>query len=1245
MPSDYIFSLCLTKSGQLWVGTRNGISHYNEDKNCFENYLQNSVSYYVTKIHEKNDSILLLIDRYAISYFNINTHAYVRNLIFGKKKTSIQSSILLTQNILLLGTSNGLFSYNILHNKLSRVNNGLNNYRINCIFNSKSGYWVGTENNGLYKLDQNLNVIKNYNQNSNKLSSIISNSVRCLTYDSKSNLWIGTVNGITILNSNENPIANYIHSELDNESIAQNSIRSLFADNQGGLWIGTYYGGVNYLNSVKNKFFKLKNLPFGLGLNNKIISDISEDGEGDIWIGTNDNGINIYNRKANRFKYFNTANYKNLLSNNIKSIFLISPTTAYIGTSKGGLALVDKNKGVLKFWNNKNSSIKSDLVFQMLQIDKNKYWVATSFGLREFDGNNFRDISVNELNELTKNKSISSLFMSKSNEIWIGMFDAFLMYSPNTKKLKNFTNNPIYDIRRQSINSFSEDNENNIWISTSKGILIYEKETENFRSLTTNDGLSNNFVYGIIPSGNYMWITTNHGLSCFHRLDSTFRNFYNKDGLSSNQFNVSAFYKTRNNEIFIGGMNGVNYFNPDNLVYNSYSPTPLFTSLKVFNREINPLDNSGILNKSLMNSSEIKLKHNQNSIIIGFSVINYISAGNNTFKYKLEGFDKEWYETSQQEVTYSNLNPGSYKLLVTSKNNDGKWSNSISELEIIVRSPWWTTWWAILLWIVIAGILIIYIFRIINARQNVEQQLRLEHLEKEQNKQLHEQQIRFFVNISHEFRTPLTLISAPVKEMLDSNPTDQWHKQQLKYVYKNTQKLMHLVNQFLNFRKAELGFLPLQTTMQEITPVVFDIYSMFEKLAKQKDIDFEFDTKTHSKLFQIDVNYLERILSNLLSNAFKNTPPSGKISLKVYESDSDLLFEVVDTGIGIPKEKIRHIFDRFYQVEQNQYGTGIGLSFVKRLVDLHHGKITVESDGKTGSRFIVSLPKSGYENSELSEVQKTVDFEQIDMDLLVIQDDTSENLNSGKHNYSVLVVDDNPDILNYLFDSLSPNYNIFKAKLGKEALEIMKTQQIDMVITDLMMPEMDGITLCNTIKRNIKFSHIPVIILTAKDESESENYGLKMGADDYISKPFVLSILKSKIQNMFAMRERVKAHYKTGEIQEEDKLAFSELDREFINKAFKTVNDNIENVDFGVDDFCRAMAISRTGAQQKLRAIVGESVVEFIRRIRMEKAIELLKTKKYSIAEISYMVGYNTPSYFTVTFKKFYGYLPNEQKR
>jgi len=1247
LPSNFIFSLCRTKKGQLWIGTRNGISCFNENKNNFINYLQNSSSYYVTKIVEKNDSILLLIDRYAISYFNTNSGKYIRKDIFKNKKQGIYSSLLINQDNMLLGTSSGLFVYQLSKNTLKPTTPILTNQKINCILSSKSGFWVGTENNGMYKLDNLLTIVEVFNQTSISEKRICSNSVRSLSYDSKSNLWIGTVNGISILDVTEKIRTTFKHSELDSESLSQNSIRCLFPDNQGGMWVGTYYGGVNYLNPTKSKFSKIKNIPFGYGLNDKIISVISEDISGDIWIGTNDNGINIFNRAENKFRYINTSNpqFKNLLSNNIKSILHISVSSAYVGTNKGGLALVDKNKGVLQFWNEKNSSIISDAILSLLRIEPGRYWVGTLNGLCEFDGKIFTKTSNTELYELTNQKRVTHLFRSSNGIIWIGLFDGFISYSPKSGKLIDFKRNPIYNPRNQIINFFSEDVDGNIWIATSKGIIIQEKNTGNFRKITIHNGLPNDYVYGIIPNGNEMWATTNNGLSCINRNDSTIRNFFTIDGLLSNQFNESAFCKTNSNEIFIGGMNGVNYFNPDNLMFNNFSPPVHFTTLKVFNRIVKPLDNTQILENSLINTSTVKLKHNQNSIVVGFTVVNYISAGNNVYRYKLEGFDKEWFETNLREVTYSNLNPGKYTLLVTSRNNDGKWSDSTSALYIQVLSPWWATWWAIILWILVIGSVAYYILRMIWVRQKVEHQLRIEHLEKERDKQIHEQQIRFFVNISHEFRTPLTLISAPVKEMLESIIPDQWLKQQLRYVHKNTQKLLHLVNQFLNFRKAELGFLPLQTTLIELTPVVFDIFSMFEKLAKQKNIDFEFDTRIVNKLYQIDLNYLERILSNLLSNAFKNTPPTGKITLKVYENDLNLFFEVADSGFGIPKEKLIHIFDRFYQVEQNQYGTGIGLSFVKRLVDLHHGKISVESDGKSGSNFIVALPKSGYEQVEKTDDLKTINYEQIDLDLLALQDDSSENMSIEKYNYSILIVDDNPDILSYLTDSLSSNYNILRAKQGKEALEILKTQHIDMVITDLMMPEMDGITLCNTIKRNIKFSHIPVIILTAKDESESENYGLKMGADDYIAKPFVLSILKSKIHNMFAMRERVKAHYKTGEILEDDKLAFSELDREFINKAFKTVNDNIDNVEFGVDDFCRSMAISRTGAQQKLRAIVGESVVEFIRRIRMEKAVDLLKTNKYTIAEISYMVGYNTPSYFTVTFKKFFGYLPNEQKR
>lgn len=1244
--SNSIFTLHIDQSGTLWIATKNGLSRYNDKTQNFNNFLQDTPSQYVTDIIEKDNNTLILIDRTAITFFDTKNLNYRRIKLFQSKQQWIYSSLLISPIELLLGTADGIYIYNMHRKVLRKVSPKFNNQKINCIKLAKTGYWIGTEDKGLYKLDESFRILKNYSLSENGNKKICSNSIRCLSIDTQSNLWVGTYNGLSIINYTEEVVKSYIHNELNSESIAQNSIRCISPDNQGGIWIGTYYGGINYTNPLKDKFGKIKAMPFGKGLNDKVISTIREDMQGDLWIGTNDNGLNILDRKSNTFRYYNTENHlsKNIGSNNIKSILILSETTALVGTHKNGLSLIDKNKGIIKCWNNKNSRIESADVANIVKINNNEYWIATLNGLRIFNGNDFTPINDLMLRKTASKRAIFFLYKSRQDDVWFGCRDGFFCYSLKNKRLTHFDDLLKFDTHRLSVNVITEDPKGNIWIGSSKGIVVIHKNLKTYNKWSTKNGLPNDYVYGIIPTEKDMWISTNNGLVRFSLADSQIRTFVTSDGLLSNQFNDYSFFKSNRGELFFGGINGINFFYPENLINNPYSPTPIINKIKVFNTVVIPNDHTGILDENVEDKDKIVLKHNQNSINICFVALNYLSSQRNTYQYKLDGFDKNWIETGEREATYSNLNSGTYVFLLKSKNNDGKWSNTIAKLEIKIAPPWYKTWWAYIIWIALSLTLFFVLFRVMIMREKMEHQIQIEKIEKMRNQELHELQLRYFINISHEFKTPLTLILVPIQELMDKEFDNPWLKQQIKYVYKNTQKLLYLVNNFLNYRKAELGYIPLKTSFIEVTPLLYDLYLLFEKLAKQKNIDFDFESKVDGLFFQVDLNYLERIVTNLLSNAFKNTPNSGTIKIKVFQKPGFLIIEIIDTGKGIPQNIQNLIFDRFYQVEQDQFGTGIGLSLVKRLVSLHHGKIELESDLDKGSTFRIILPQNEFEYSENEKTSElsNINQEQINFEILNIEEENTSDLPIVQHKYSIMIVDDNIDILNYLRDSFAPSYNIFTATNGQQGLDLLKDTTIDIIISDVMMPVMDGISFCNKIKRNIKYSHIPFIILTAKDDLTSEQQALTMGADDYIAKPFVISILKTKVSNIISMREKVRSHYQAGEKIEPENLAFSILDKEFLNRAFKVVNENIDNINFGVEEFSKAMAISRTGAQQKLRAIIGESVVEFIRRIRIEKAAELLKTGKYTIAEISTMVGYNTPSYFTVSFKKHFNCLPTE---
>ena len=628
-----------------------------------------------------------------------------------------------------------------------------------------------------------------------------------------------------------------------------------------------------------------------------------------------------------------------------------------------------------------------------------------------------------------------------------------------------------------------------------------------------------------------------------------------------------------------------------------------------------------------------------------------ICQGNhNLFMYKLEGLDNQWIQTSDNRViSYSNLTHGKYIFKLKAANSDGKWNNDDTVLTIVVLPRWWQTWWAIILFVLTAVIVTYFILKFVRQRHEMDLQLKHERLEKEKMEEINQMKMNFFINISHEFKTPLTLILSPLQDVID-RVTDKWQKSQLFNVQNNANKLLHMVNQLMDYRRAELGVFELKVVRTNPIEKINEIYLLFEKLAKQRKIDFTIENQTSDTSYIVDVNYLDLILNNLVSNAFKFTQDGGKIIIRVYEDVSDFVVEVEDSGKGIPKDKLDLIFDRFYQVNKDHTGSGIGLSLVKRLVDLHKAKISVKSEMGKGTIFAVSFSQQeelyGRISDEIPEGSIRESQDNRDVNFLnadQMPDEAVDNEMAEKISGKILIIEDNTEISEYLKNRLSPQYDVLTADNGLEGLDIVNDEgDIDLVITDVMMPEMDGIKFCRLVKQNIKTCHIPIIMLSAKTDTVDQLKGLSVGADDYVPKPFTYAILRKKVNNMLIARRRSIEYYsKSKEIQPE-KITFNAMDEQLLKKALKIVNDNLDNVDFNADHFCSEMCMSRSNLHLKLKAITGESTIDFIKKIRFNKACELLVDGRYSVADISTMVGFNSPSYFTTSFKKYFGYLPSE---
>jgi hypothetical protein len=603
-------------------------------------------------------------------------------------------------------------------------------------------------------------------------------------------------------------------------------------------------------------------------------------------------------------------------------------------------------------------------------------------------------------------------------------------------------------------------------------------------------------------------------------------------------------------------------------------------------------------------------------------------------------------------VSYSNLPQGTYRFLVKAANSDGKWNETPTELEIIILPVWYKTWWAFFLFAVAFIASTIFIFRYFWIRKSMKAELQMAQIDKERQKEVNEMKLRFFINISHELRTPLTLILAPLHEMLNK-VNDRWQHKQLELMKQNANRLLHLVNQLLDYRKAELGVFGLKVKPVQVHRIIEKNFRFYEALAQQKGIQYDFCSEVEDKEILCDPNYLELIVNNLLSNAFKHTEEGHSITVSLKESGNNLLLQVKDTGSGIPLEEQKKIFERFYQVKSDHIGSGIGLSLVQRLVELHHGHIELESAEGVGSTFSIFLPtdEKFYRPEEFQRESTITEIEQdyssnsqetYIIDTEEISEKESEETAKPQRQETILIAEDNTDIRQYLCEELGKSYHILQASNGEEALTILKEQDTDLILTDVMMPVMDGLQLCKQIKQSLRTCHIPVIILSAKTDLKEQLEGLQVGADDYIPKPFSMSMVAAKIKNLFRTRHRAIEHYSHSLEIEPEKVALNPLDEELLKKAMAIVEKNLDNVEFSTNDFAREMCMSRSNLHIKMKALTGESTNDFIRKIRFNQACKLLQEGRYTVSEISGMVGFNTPSYFATSFKKYFGCLPSE---
>lgn len=1256
-----VIRTCITdKQGRIWIGTNEGLSLYDVNMDRFENftYQEDGEMLTVNNIVEVGNKLLLCVRKTKLLLFDTDSLKFSDNLPLPALSSIVPTTIHRQDDRIYIGTPQGLFVYSIETNKLESIApEKLKSEEIYTILQqSPIRLWVGTEGNGLFCVNLQTNEVSNYTHDPKIKNSISSNYIRSLSLDSQNDLWIGTLNSLNIYNEENDNFDIYTSDLLESGSLSQTSVRDVFMDAQGGMWLGTFFGGLNYYHPFKDRFTNIQSAAKENSLNCNIIGCILEDSQNNLWIGTNSGGVNLYNPRTRTFKHYTKKD--GIGADDIKVIYIDEENDlVYIGTHTGGLSILNRKTGHIETI----SQYKTYNIYTFEPTENGEFWISGISELLRFNPRNktFTTVTTQADGTPFLHNSITDIVRDSKHRLWMVGEKGVVVYSEKDGQLLHCDILPEQSpINYKMINCVYESKQNGyFWIGTRDGIYRFDEKSKELKQYTTTQGLPNNVVHGIMEdSYGYLWLSTDKGLSRFQPQTEKFRNYTSYDGIQSNQFTNNAYCHARNGLMYFGGINGITTFQPEQLPDNPYTPPVVINRLKLFNKTVNPGDDSGILQKNISETHSITLDAHQSMFSLEFVVSNYISGNHNTFAYMLKGYDPEWYYTnSSRIVSYSNLPQGTYHFLVKAANSDGKWNEQPTELEIVILPVWYKTWWARLLFIVLFIAATVFIFYYFWMKKSMKAQIQMELADKERQKEMNEMKLQFFINISHELRTPLTMILAPLQDVLDK-VSDRWIRKQLEHVQKNTNRLLHLVNQLMDYRRAELGVFHLKVRRNAIHQVIKKNFFLYERAAQRKNITYNFHSEIEDREILCDPNYLELITNNLISNAFKYTNEGQSITITLKEEDNKLVLQVKDTGQGIPLSKQSKIFERFYKVDHEHIGTGIGLSLVHRLVELHHGEIKLDSAEGSGTTFTIYLPTlvEAYKAEEFATEADTENEQPIhstnSTDMLIMDTgiidaekatEETEEPNEGKRE-SILIVEDNADIRQYLGNELRQSYLILEAENGEEALNMLKEQKIDLILTDVMMPIMDGLKLCKHIKQNLYTCHIPVIMLSAKTDLKEQLEGLQMGADDYIPKPFSMALVTTKIKNLFRTRYRAIEHYSNSLEIEPEKVALNPIDEELLKRAVEVVEKHIDNVEFSTDEFAREMFMSRSNLHLKMKALTGESTNEFIRKIRFNKACKLLKEGRHTVSEISTLVGFNTPSYFATSFKKYFGCLPSE---
>lgn len=1237
-------------NGYIFIRNKDKIIEYDILKETFKEISKKNVRTIITYDNELwyfvNDSLMT----YNPKTF---THNF-RNRFSIPEVTCME----FTNKCIYIGTKKGL--YTITNNKISCIIPDIEIYRL--YFSSLEDLWVASRMQGLFRVKRNGEVKKE----TQAPSRVVSPQIREFVEDEQNRVWFGTFEGLQVYNPYTDEFKVFLPGDKPG-MLEHQSVFSLCKDNQGTIWVGTYYGGINYFNLQYDFFtyYSYDSNMNGKSLSFPIVGQIVEDKDRNLWIATDGGGINFFNRKNKTFSYYKSSNENSILHDNVKTLAYDNDRDCiYVGTYTGGLSRYDKAQK--SFYNylsdTKKGENKPDGRIYYCKYYKNHLYISSANGFWQLD------LINNVFKRIALNYHFWTFEIDKNDNIWLATeYNLYTLKRENNKILRctEIENQLPYNTRITKILSASD---GTIYFSTlGAGVLAYDMRTKELKQFSkSKNGLLSDFCYNLVETPmNNILITNDRGISIFSPFNKTIRSIElrKENGMISAVAEGCGICVASDDQIYVGGVDGLVSFND-----REYSKTPniesnfYFESLYINNAKVNPDDDSNILKNTLPYTKDISLNHDQNNILLTFASSNYVALNRTLlYQYKLDGFDDDWITTDLHAISYTNLPPGYYKLHVKELGSKlGYSDNKEIMFDIIIRHPWYANIYAYLIYVIIVSLMLYILWRVKSTRKELALSLEHEKHEKERIEEINNLKLRFFTNVSHEFRTPLTLIIGQLEAIFQDKDISGSVHRKLQRVYKNSINMRDLITELLDFRKLEQGYLTLQVQKCELVSYIQEIFDSFKDYAKQRNIIYNFYYSDDTIEAWIDVSQMKKVIINILSNAFKFTPYNGQISVSVSRKNKMIEICIEDNGCGIPPKELDNIFKRFYQIKetsaQSLRGSGIGLALTKGIIDLHKGNIEVDSIIGKGSVFNIQLPIGNSHFNEnvimkddrvlinTTETAEAPICEILNSEDGIVQTEdlcASEN-DEGSLKPTMLIVDDESDIVDLLYEIFSPMYKLYKSYNGADGLEMAKNIHPDIIISDIMMPVMSGKEMCYKLKNCVETSHIPIVLLTAQTSMEQTIEGYMFGADDYICKPFNVKLLISRCNNIVNNRRRLLRTACSEQVAGDDMmLNIKANDRILIEKAESIIRANIDRSDFDMNILASEMNIGRSKLYTKIKEITGLTPNEFTLNIKLKEGMRLLReSPELNVAEISYSLGFSSPRYFSKCFKDFYGQPP-----